>query len=74
MNCVMTIRPVSYKNAANAAARLAFLGNEPVLRYVQRAVVTGQELEYSKHDLTLLGKLSDGLQAWILKPADVQQP
>jgi hypothetical protein len=62
------------KNAASAAARLAFLGNEPVLRYVQRAIVTGQELEFTKHDMSLLGKLSDGLQAWMLNPEEELQP
>lgn len=62
------------KNAASAAARLAFLGNEPVLRYVQRAIVTGQELEFTKHDMSLLGKLSDGLQAWMLNPEQELKP
>ncbi len=62
------------KNADSAAERLAFLGSEPVLRYVQRAIVTGQELQYSKQDMNLLGKLSDGLQAWMLNPEGEQQP
>lgn len=50
---------------AKAAQQLAFLGDEPVIRYVQEAIITGSELGYSRADLDLLGSLAASLQTWM---------
>lgn len=50
---------------AGAADRLEMLGDEPVIRYVQQAILTAKELDYSNHDLILLGELAEALQSWI---------
>ena len=52
-----------------SAQQLEVLGNRPVLRYVQQAILTATDLGYSSHDIELLAKLSEGLQSWILDPA-----
>ena len=52
-----------------SADQLEVLGNQPVLRYVQQAILTATDLGYNPHDIELLAKLSEGLQAWILNPA-----
>ena len=48
-----------------AMDRLEFLGNEPVIRYVQEAILTAQELGYSRQDVDILAALNDGIQSWI---------
>jgi len=50
---------------ARAAQQLAFLGNEPVIRYVQEAIITGNEMGYARADLELLGDLAAALQTWM---------
>lgn len=50
-------------NLDDAAARLRFLGEEPPLRYVQRAILTGQNLGYAPADMQLLANLFTGLQS-----------
>lgn len=51
-----------------AANRLEVLGSQPVLRYIQQAILTATEVGYSPQDIELLAKLSEGIQSWILNP------
>ncbi len=50
-------------NLDDASARLRFLGEEPVLKYVQRAILTGQNLGYAPADMQALANLFTGLQS-----------
>ncbi|NMC55092.1 MAG: hypothetical protein GYA48_15805 [Chloroflexi bacterium] len=50
---------------AKAADQLSFLGNEPVIRYVQQAIIEGSELGYARADLDLMGNLAAALQNWM---------
>lgn len=50
-------------NLDDASARLRFLGEEPPLRYVQRAILTGQNLGYAPADMQALANLFTGLQS-----------
>jgi len=51
-----------------SANQLEVLGSQPVLRYVQQAILAATDLGYSPQDIELLAKLSEGIQAWILNP------
>jgi len=46
-----------------ASYRLTRLGDLTPLRSVQQAIITGQQLDYSEHDISLLAKLAETLQA-----------
>lgn len=50
-------------NLDDAAARLRFLGDEPPLKYVQRAILTGQDLGYAPADMQALANLFTGLKS-----------
>lgn len=50
-------------NLDDAVARLRFLGDEPPLQFVQRAILTGQDLGYAPADMQALAKLFTSLQA-----------
>lgn len=50
-------------NLDDAAARLRFLGEEPPLQYVQRAILTGQDLGFAPADMQALANLFTGLQS-----------
>jgi len=47
-----------------AAARLAGIEDLPILRQVQQAILTGQEMGYARPDIETLARLFQGLQSW----------
>jgi hypothetical protein len=59
------------KDATLAVSRLALLGNEVPVRTVQEAIITASELGYTRHDLQILGKLSQALGSPLPSPTPV---
>jgi hypothetical protein len=56
------------KDPTLAVSRLALLGNEVPVRTVQEAIITASELGYTRHDLQILGKLSQALGSPLPSP------
>jgi hypothetical protein len=54
----------SDRNIEAAARRLAQLGDEPVIIFLQEALDYGQQAGYGQSDLNLLTELRNGLQTW----------
>lgn len=50
-------------NAASAAQKLSALSDQPALRLVQQAIISGGEYGYSKADLDAMLRLAQGLQS-----------
>lgn len=51
----------------SAALRLALLGDTPV-RLIQQAILTAEELGYTRADLELMAQLSHAFQFWTPAP------
>lgn len=69
---LMTAEIYAHDGDLNAAAtRLQWLGDEPPLTYVQRAILTGQELGFSQGDMQSLAALFTGLQTLMPTPQTV---
>jgi hypothetical protein len=57
-------------NVAQATERLHYLGNEPVRRYVQRAILAGGQAGLDPHDMDVLNRLDQALGSWIPQPEE----
>jgi hypothetical protein len=65
-----------YQQESDPAAAVDRLGeiynDEPALRVVQQAILTGQELGYARSDIETLARLFQALQTWTPSPESSQ--